>query len=1160
MSFDSSRFTFNPWNDFLGVAMQQGRVQLDSDWNEWLTAFARRMQADSMDTMGRAAVPATTPNGFRIGAAIIGGVQHVTIGAGRMYVDGLMVENHGPAASAQWDAALAELSGEPAAPPTVAEIDLDYTAQPYLPNASLPQDPGPFLAYVDVWKRPVTYLEYPDLIDAAVGVDTTGRVQMVWQVKLLDVSQITGVTCATPDGSIPAWESLIQPSGAQLTTAVVPSATSGPCCLNTATGYTGMENQLYRVEIHQGGVANSSGTSSPVAATFKWSRENASVITAVTAIGPATNVANNPTSQLTVQGTGRDNVLAFEPGDWIEITDDFLELNGQAGELHQIDSNGVSKAQKTIRLQTPVSPEFLTRLTSGTDYHTRICRWDQNGKVYQSDGVTVWVDLDAAGSTGQIPVPPPGTSLVLESGVTITFSLNAALGNFQVGDFWAFAARASDGTVQIITQAPPMGVHHHYARLSIVTFPTTATECRTIWPPTASTAADCACTVCVDAADHNSGKGTIAMAVEKIRSLGGGRVCLGPGIFVLRSTLQLEGLESVMLSGQGPATMLVFAGDGAAITAQNDLGLQIEDLSVYAIATAPLSDVNEGSAIAIGIALRNCIEVAIERCAVYAIPATASSTSPSTIAVALEGFLLETLIRDNLLSADVGIGEPSLIGSTEERTVTALADLDVIDNFLPCNLAGAALGELGAASENPQLNMFLLETAFRANRMIGCSQVGIGIEGVSLPDAAIRIADNHLDVSGIGIACAADGAEIADNLITQAMSAAVLNAAGGVAPTVMGVSITSVPGGQLPITEVRVLRNRINSYAGAGISVNGLVLVSSITGNSVMNVTGAGITVTGPGAAVSSDAMVRDNEVFSVVAPPPPPAAAVMEFGAQTSGANLGAQLPVSIAPAPAEASGAETGGANLSVRSTFSVKAAAPEVTKLFGIQITGTTTASVENNTVALVGATPANTAGYMIASGIFVSNAATTLITGNDVTDIGTDPSVTVSAGVVAGNSSVITVSNNTIQQATPALTQPATFLALDIEGVIVSGQSGFAGQAIVSGNQIAGTSAAGYLVGILIADCVFSANFCRQSANSKEKGFLQTAVVSTYGNTAIASDNRIISASREQLAIDIESASTGGIASATVLGNITSGPIHLNGSPLPTPWAPLNVNAP
>ena len=36
MSFDKSRFTFNPRKDYAGVVMQQGRVQLDSDWNEWL--------------------------------------------------------------------------------------------------------------------------------------------------------------------------------------------------------------------------------------------------------------------------------------------------------------------------------------------------------------------------------------------------------------------------------------------------------------------------------------------------------------------------------------------------------------------------------------------------------------------------------------------------------------------------------------------------------------------------------------------------------------------------------------------------------------------------------------------------------------------------------------------------------------------------------------------------------------------------------------------------------------------------------------------------------------------------------------------------------------------------------------------------------------------
>src|SRR6516225_324976 len=96
MSFDCSRFTFNPLNDYLGVVMQQGRVQLDSDWNEWQVQFARRVQAGTMDIVGRAAYPIKiTPNAFKITASYVKGTPSVTIGPGRMYVDGLLAENHG---------------------------------------------------------------------------------------------------------------------------------------------------------------------------------------------------------------------------------------------------------------------------------------------------------------------------------------------------------------------------------------------------------------------------------------------------------------------------------------------------------------------------------------------------------------------------------------------------------------------------------------------------------------------------------------------------------------------------------------------------------------------------------------------------------------------------------------------------------------------------------------------------------------------------------------------------------------------------------------------------------------------------------------------------------------------------------------------------------
>jgi hypothetical protein len=78
MSFDISRATFDPWKDYLGVVMQQGRVQLDSDWNEFQAEFLRRLQAGTLDILGQdcpgqAIWPPSTPDGFNIcGPVIVG--------------------------------------------------------------------------------------------------------------------------------------------------------------------------------------------------------------------------------------------------------------------------------------------------------------------------------------------------------------------------------------------------------------------------------------------------------------------------------------------------------------------------------------------------------------------------------------------------------------------------------------------------------------------------------------------------------------------------------------------------------------------------------------------------------------------------------------------------------------------------------------------------------------------------------------------------------------------------------------------------------------------------------------------------------------------------------------------------------------------------------
>jgi hypothetical protein len=533
VSFDTSRFIFDPFKNYSGVVMEQGRVQLDSDWNDWLAQLSRRIQAGTLDMLGPAAYPPTTPYAFLI--SFIGG--KLTIGPGRMYVDGLLAENHGDPATATWDPALAELSGSPQPPPATETDAIDFTSQPWLPGVTVPGQ-GTFFAYLDVWTREVTYLEDSNLIDPAVGIDTTGRLQTIWQVKL--VAMNAGVTCATAGSPWPAASTGV------LTTAPIANTPSGPCCLTTNTGYTGMENQNYRVEIHTPGPI---GT-----ATFVWSRDDASVETGVTGILGVTNSVGAAASQLTVLSMGRDQVLGFAPGNWIEIIDDDLELAGQPGELHLIDT--IDFAAKTITLDAKVSAaNFPVDGSNQTtpSRHTRIRRWDQAGKVFASDGTTLITDLGAAGSTGEIPIPSSGAAIILENGITVSFGTT---GSFNTGDFWTFAARTADGSIEQLNNAPPRGIHHHYTGLSVVNFDTgTATDCRNPWSCcNGEDSCGCCCTVTVGDGVESFGKYTSIQAAIKALPDAGGEVCILPGRYY--EHVFIEDRRDVVLRGCGYQTRL----------------------------------------------------------------------------------------------------------------------------------------------------------------------------------------------------------------------------------------------------------------------------------------------------------------------------------------------------------------------------------------------------------------------------------------------------------------------------------------------------------------------------------------------------------------------------------------------------------------------------
>jgi len=89
-----------------------------------------------------------------------------------------------------------------------------------------------------------------------------------------------------------------------------------PCSayINEGHGYLG--NNLYRVEIHDAGRQG--------AATFKWSRDNCSVIRAVGNIDKKT---------ITLLDPARNCAQIFHPGQFVEITDDGHELRGEMASL-----------------------------------------------------------------------------------------------------------------------------------------------------------------------------------------------------------------------------------------------------------------------------------------------------------------------------------------------------------------------------------------------------------------------------------------------------------------------------------------------------------------------------------------------------------------------------------------------------------------------------------------------------------------------------------------------------------------------------------------------------------------------------------------------------------------------------------------------------------
>ncbi len=492
MSGDYTRNTFKPEKQYSSVRQQQGRVHLDADWNEAADIATHGERTALGDVIGPTGMPEDAP-GFGLAPIASGGAADLAIGPGRAWVGGLKVENlaaepttltklsgsgagtvwevsHGPRlAEGAWVGPAADPLSDPVQvtevlPPedgdggrqrlklakgigggtkVVAAIS-SYGAQPHAPAPPSTLAAGRFLAYLDVWEREITALEDLGIRELALGgPDTALRTQVTWKVELLPLEPLIAAgdvgdppVCTsfgpgwTPDGAIDRVRLAARTDPAE--------ADPDPCVLPSAGGYRSLENHLYRVEVHRGGIAGQETI------LVKWSRDNAIHRTRLLGVADGS---------LVVEDTGKDDATGFKPGQWVEVLDERRTLRGEPGffvELGEIVDTRIGIAT----VLDPVSQQPL------------VSNGEPDAAVLPSTGtVTRW--------EGGAPVEAkPGEWLPLESGVEV--QLGAGLAH--TGDHWLLPARSLTASLEWPADPasgepgfePPLGVVHGYCPLAVV--------------------------------------------------------------------------------------------------------------------------------------------------------------------------------------------------------------------------------------------------------------------------------------------------------------------------------------------------------------------------------------------------------------------------------------------------------------------------------------------------------------------------------------------------------------------------------------------------------------------------------------------------------------------------------------------------------------------
>ena len=304
--------------------------------------------------------------------------RDLVISPGDLYLDGVRCENDRP---------------------------VSFTSQPDLPG-TLPEPPANSAelrgAYLVRQEEHLTAVEHEELREQALrGPDTSTRTRVSWQVRL--TGPLADDRCSTLAAALPGAGG----AGRLRARSEPVEIAASECSVAPAGGYRRLENQLYRVEIHQGGPIDPGSANGH--ATYKWSRDNGSMVARLEGL-------DETGLTVTVSTTGRDDVLGFGAEQWVEVNDESRMRRGLPGillEIEQIDG-------LELRVVSfPARPAGGSWSMADFPANPTVRRWD-----------------------GQAPVPEDWEEL--EDGVQVEFGA----GPFETGDFWTLPARTVTGAVE----------------------------------------------------------------------------------------------------------------------------------------------------------------------------------------------------------------------------------------------------------------------------------------------------------------------------------------------------------------------------------------------------------------------------------------------------------------------------------------------------------------------------------------------------------------------------------------------------------------------------------------------------------------------------------------------------------------------------------------